>query len=86
MSGLESADMRGDPQVGQSLDGPSFRLYSFFFFFGPCSFFEQEHFWVKNFEKGEWPHPLTEGCVYLLEVVSTGSFFFFFLSRQGFSV
>ena len=38
-----------------------------------CLSFEQEHFWVNNFENGEWPHPSTGGCAYLLEVVSIDS-------------
>ena len=36
-------------------------------------FFGQEHFCVKNFEMGGWPHPSTGSCAYLLEVVSIGS-------------
>ena len=45
VSGLVSADMMY-PQVGQSLDGPSFCLW---IISSPCSF-AQEHFWVTNFE------------------------------------
>ena len=67
--GLVYADVLG-PQVGQSPVGPSFSLCSIFC---PCSSFGQEHFWVKNFEMGGWPHPSTQGHAYLLEVVSTGS-------------
>ena len=48
MSGLLTGDMRY-PQVGQSLDGPSFRPCSICC---PCSSSAQEHFWVKNFEMG----------------------------------
>ena len=69
MLGLVSADII-DPQMGQSQVGPSFSLCSIFC---PCSSFGQEHFWVINFEMGEWPHPSTGGHAYLLEVVSTGS-------------
>ena len=29
--------------------------------------------WVINFEMGGWPHPLTGGRAYLLEVISTSS-------------
>jgi hypothetical protein len=54
--GLVSAD-RMDPQVGQSLDGPSFSLCSISC---PCSSFAHEHFWVKNFERGSCNQPLTE--------------------------
>ena len=28
---------------------------------------------MRNFEMGGWPHPLTGGCAYLLEIVSTDS-------------
>jgi hypothetical protein len=38
---------------------PSVSAPFFFFFF--CSFFGQNHFWVKNFEMGVWPHPTTGG-------------------------
>ena len=44
--GLMSAD-RMDPRVGQSLDVPSFSLWSIFC---PCLPFGQEHFRVKSFE------------------------------------
>ena len=56
VSGLVSAD-RMDPQVGHSLDGPSFSLC---LISCPCSSFAQEHFWVKNFEMGGCNQPLTE--------------------------
>ena len=59
VSGLVSAD-RMDPQVGQSLDGPSFSLC---LISCPCSSFAQEHFWVKNFEMGGCNQPLTEGNI-----------------------
>ena len=59
VSGLVSAD-RMDPQVGQSLDGPSFSLCPISC---PCSSFAQEHFWVKNFEMGGCNQPLTEGNI-----------------------
>ena len=38
-----------------------------------CLAFVKEHFWVKIFEIGGWPHLSTGGRAYLLEVVSTGS-------------
>ena len=59
VSALVSAD-RMDPQVGQSLDGPSFSLC---LISCPCSSFAQEHFWVKNFEMGGCNQPLTEGNI-----------------------
>ena len=59
VSGLVSAD-RMDPQVGHSLDGPSFSLC---LISCPCSSFAQEHFWVKNFEMGGCNQPLTEGNI-----------------------
>ena len=59
VSGLVSSD-RMDPQVGQSLDGPSFSLC---LISCPCSSFAQEHFWVKNFEMGGCNQPLTEGNI-----------------------
>ena len=46
-----------DPQVGQSLDGPSFCLWTIS---SPCSF-AQEYFWVTNFEMSWWDHPLKKG-------------------------
>jgi hypothetical protein len=63
-----------NPYVGQCLDGLSFYLVFllFLFFFGPCLSFEQEHFWVKNFEMSGWFHPSIGGHAYLLDVVSTG--------------
>jgi hypothetical protein len=51
-------------------DGLSFSLCSNFC---PCVSFRQEQFWIKDFERGEWPHPSTGGHVYLLEVVFTVS-------------
>ena len=57
VSALVSAD-RMDPQVGQSLDGPSFSICPISC---PCSSFAQEHFWVKNFERGRCNQSLTEG-------------------------
>ena len=65
--GLESTDMM-QPQLGQSPVGPFFRICSIFC---PCFSFGQEHFWVLNFEMSGWPHPLTGGRAYLLEVFST---------------
>jgi hypothetical protein len=61
-----------DPQVGQSLDGLSFRFCSKFC---PCLSFGQEYFWFKNFEMGVWLHPSTKVHAYLTEVVFTGSIF-----------
>jgi hypothetical protein len=69
--GLVSAD-RMDPQIEQSPGSPSFSLCSTFC---PCLSFGQEHFWFINFEMVGWPHSLTGGWAYLLEVVSTGSIF-----------
>jgi hypothetical protein len=57
VSGLVSED-RMDPQVGQSLDSPSFSLCSISC---PCSSFTQEGFWVKIIEMVGWHHSLTEG-------------------------
>ena len=71
--GLVSADMM-DPQVGHSL----MALQSLFRFFVPVLVLGYVHFWVKTFEMGGWPHPLTRSCAYLLEVVSTGSISPFF--------
>jgi hypothetical protein len=59
-----------DRQVGQSSYGASFSLCSIFC---PCLSFAQEHFWVKYFYMGGWPHPSTEGRAYLLKVVYTDS-------------
>ena len=47
-----------DPQVGQSVDGPSFSLWSICC---SCSCFAQEHFCVKIFEMSWWDPPLKEG-------------------------
>jgi hypothetical protein len=58
------------PKVGPFLVGSSCSLCSNFC---PCSSFWQEHFLVKSFEIGGWPHPSISGSAYLLEVVSTGS-------------
>jgi hypothetical protein len=69
VSSLVSTDMM-DPQVGQSPNGPSFSLCSISC---SCSSFGQEHSRVKNFEMGEWPHPLTGRHAYVLDMVSTGS-------------
>jgi len=68
---------RQDGSLGGAVPGwpflqPLLHLF-YLFIFGPCSFFGKQHFWVKNFERGGWPHPLTRGHAYLLEVVSTGS-------------
>ena len=58
-----------DPQVGQSLDSLSFILCSTLC---PCISFRQEQLWVKILEMGGWPHPSIKGCVYPLDMVSTG--------------
>ena len=55
----------------QSFNGLSFSLCSIFC---SCLSFGQEHFWVKIFEMGGWPHPSTGGLAYLLRVASPGSF------------
>ena len=53
------------PRWGIALmDLPSFSSFSLIFC--PCSSFGQEHFWVKNFEMGGWPHTSTgEVPIYL---------------------
>ena len=53
VSGLQAADGM-NPYVGQTLDGLFWSLCSIFC---PCFSFGQEHFWIKNFEMCEWPHP-----------------------------
>ena len=58
---------------GAAVSRCPFLLLQFLLHFCPYSSFGHKHFWVKNFEMGGWPHLSTEGCAYLLEVVSTGS-------------
>jgi hypothetical protein len=55
-----------DHKVEWSLYGLSSTLLQFC----PCISFEQEQFWVKNFEMDVWLHPSNRGYVYLLEVAS----------------
>jgi hypothetical protein len=58
-----------DPQVEHCLDVLSFSLCSTLC---PCISFRQEQLWVKILEMGGWPHPSIKGCVYPLDMVSTG--------------
>ena len=64
---------RHDGSPGGAVPRWPFLQSLFHFFFCPYSSFGQEHFWVKNLEMGGYPHPLTGGRAYLVEVVSTGS-------------
>jgi hypothetical protein len=58
-----------------SQDGPitGWPFFQSLLHFCPCISFRQEWFWVKNSEDGWLVPASTEGPVYLLRVVSSGS-------------